>query len=212
MNGYSQVSILSLTVIEKGFNQVVISFFGLLSLCFVLPWPFGLIPVAGVLLLVAGVLSVYRIRPFWERMLSKFFSTDTVKHTLTAFTVLSPDRLVVMLCVTLAVYCSIILQFYVVLRGFYYVPLDIALRVLPLIFFVDILLPFSFGDFGVKETASVTLLGYFGIGGGIALSASFTNNVLSLLLPALFGGIIIVMNRFRHGQGVPSSSAHDTPS
>ena len=212
IDGYSQVSVLSLTVIEKGFNQAVIVFFGLLSLGFVLPWPVGLIPVAGELLLAVGLFSVYRIRPFWKRILSKFFSAETVENTLAAFTAISPDRLVVMLCLTLAVYCSIILQFYVVLRGFYHVPLEIALRVLPLIFFVDILLPFSFGDFGVKETASVTLLGYYGIGGGIALSASFTNNVLSLLLPALIGGIIVVMNRFRRGRGAPSSSAHDTPS
>jgi hypothetical protein len=52
--------------------------------------------------------------------------------------------------------------------------------------------------------ASVSLLGLHGVSGGIALSASFIQNVLTLLFPAMFGGMMVLMTRVRHGVKVHS--------
>ena len=153
MTGYSQIRLFSLTVVEKAGNQAVVLFAGLVTLSYILPWPYRLLPVAGALLLVAVILSVFRWEPFWERQLSRVFSPKTVEQTLTAFIALSPERLLAVLSFSLIVYLCYSLQFYFVLKSVADITIPLALKTIPIIYSADILLPVSFGDFGVKEAA-----------------------------------------------------------
>ena len=210
--GHPLLRTVSLTLIEKGLNQFVVLFFGCVTLTVILPWHLKLFPLAGVIVLVAGIILIHRLNHVWNRVLNRFFSDETVDHVLTALTALSPERIVTALSLSVAVYLGYSAHFYCLLLGFSHITLTTALKTLPIIYFVDQLLPFSYGDFGVKELASVSVLGHYGISGGIALSAAFIQNVLSLLLPALIGGIIVLVLRFRRGTEVPPSSVRDTPS
>ncbi len=210
--GHSRLRIASLTAVEKVFNHFVVLFFGLTALFIVLPWPFRLIPLAAVPGLAAVLLSMHRLKPLWERVLRLFADEETVENALAAFSVLSPNRLFVMLLYSVAVYLAYSTHFYIVMLGFCDVSLSVAIKTLPLIYFIDLLLPISLGDFGVKETASVSLLGYYGISGGAAFGASFTHNVLAFLLPGLAGGIMILVSHYLPGQEAPSSSVRSTPS
>ena len=210
--GHPFLKTLSLTFIEKGLNQFVVLFFGFVTLTVILPWHLKLFSFAGVIVLVAGLILIHRLNHVWKRILSRFFSVATVDNILTALIALSPERIVTALILSVAIYIGYSAHFYCLLLGFSHIPLTIALKTLPLIYLVDQLLPLSYGDFGVKELASVSVLGYYGINGGTALSASFTQNVLSSLLPALIGGIIIMVARFRRGPEVPPSSVRETPS
>ncbi|MFC1606822.1 lysylphosphatidylglycerol synthase transmembrane domain-containing protein [Candidatus Latescibacterota bacterium] len=211
MTGYSQIRLFSLTVVEKAGNQAVVLIAGLVTLSYILPWPYRLLPVAGAMLLVAAILSVFRWEPFWERQLSRVFSPKTVEQTLTAFIALSPERLLAVLWMSLAVYTCYSLQFYFVLKSVTDITIPLALKTLPIIYSADILLPVSMGDFGVKEAASVTLLGPHGVKGGAALSAAVMQNVLSLVIPGIIGGVIIARLRRRNGLPALPSDGRDIP-
>ncbi|MCE5251566.1 flippase-like domain-containing protein [bacterium] len=209
---HSPLRIASLTVVDKVFNSIVVLFFGFLSLTAVIPGKFALLaPLAGFILL-ACVFNIYRLKPLGEKILTPFLKKDTVDLMLTAFTHLRPGMVVELLIYSGAIYVIYVVRFYTLLYGFYETPAVTALKILPLVYFADLLLPFSFGDFGVKETASVALFGRYGISGGAAFSAAFTQNILTMLLPGLTGGIMIALSRFLPGRGVPSSTVHSTPS
>ena len=210
--GHPLLRTASLTFIEKVSNQLVVLFFGFVTLTVILPWHLKLFPLAGVILLVTGLIFIHRLNNVWKRILSRFFSDKTVEQVLTALTTLSPVRIVTILILSVGIYLGYSAHFYCLLLGFSPIALTTALKTLPLIYLADQLLPFSFGDFGVKEMASVSLLGYYGISGGTALSASFIQNVLSLLLPALIGGFIIIIAHFQRGHKAPPSSVRETPS
>ncbi len=210
--GHPLLRTASLTFIEKGLNQFVVLLFGFFTLTIILPWHLKLFPLAGDIALVTGLLLIHRLNHVWKRILSRFFSDKTVEHVLTALTNLSPERIVSAFILSVGVYLAYSAHFYCLLLGFTHIPLTTALKTIPIIYFSDQILPFSYGDFGVKEMVSVSLLGYYGISGASALSAAFMQNVLSLLVPALIGGIIVLVLRFRRGTEVPPSSVRKTPS
>ena len=209
--GHPFIKTVSLTFIEKGLNQFVVLFFGFVTLTVILPWHLKLFSLAGVIVLVTGLILIHRLNHVWRRVLGRFLSAATVDNILTALVALSPERIVTALILSVIIYIGYSAHFYCLLLGFSHIPLTIALKTLPIIYFVDQLLPLSYGDFGVKEMASVSVLGYYGITGGIALSASFIQNVLTLLIPALIGGLIILAARFRRASEAPPSSVRETP-
>lgn len=191
--GHSRIKIASLTIVDKGFNQIVIIIFGLFSLGFLLPWPLSLIPFISEIFFMYIILNLHRLKPGLERFLNKFTHSERVNNALAAFDALSTKSVLVMFGFSLTFYIIFISQFYILVLCFTPLPIYIAFKTLPVVYLVQLLLPISLGDFGVKEFTTVKLLSLFGISGEFAFSAMFTNNILTFLLPSILGGLMVAL-------------------
>ena len=63
-------------------------------------------------------------------------------------------------------------------------------------FLAKTLLPVSFGDLGVRESAAIYFFAQFGISRAAAFNASFLLFLINLLIPSLAGLLIILFNRY----------------
>ena len=185
MPGHSLIKIASLTIVDKGFNQVIVVIVGLFSLMLLLPWPMSLLLLAGDLILLIILFNIHRLKPGLERFLNKFTHSERVDNALAAFDALSLKKVLGMLAFSIAFYLVYVTQFYLMILSFVHVPLIIALKTLPIVYLIQLTLPVSFGDFGIKEMATVKLLVPFGIAGEFLFSATLTNNVITFFFPAI---------------------------
>lgn len=208
--GHSRLSIASLTLVDKGFNHFMILSAGLLALSFTVSGPVKFLFWSTEVILILITMSICRLKSFWERQLDRFFNKITVEQALAAYDALSFRRFLTMFAFTLCLYLIFVTQYYVIILAFVDMPAAIAVKSLPVVFFIALVLPFSFGGFGIKEMTAVTLLSTYNYEGGPILSASLTQNFLTFLLPGIAGGIMIMLHRFPQTQEVPSSSAHNT--
>ncbi|MFC1692203.1 lysylphosphatidylglycerol synthase transmembrane domain-containing protein [Candidatus Latescibacterota bacterium] len=204
--GQSTLKIASLTIADKGMNQIMVIVAGLFTLVVILPMPLSLLPLIGVVTLIGALFNIHRLRPVIERFLHKYIHTKKVDNILAAFDALSTETVIVMTGLTFLLYLVFVFQFYVVIVSFVDLPVSTAVRTLPVIYLINYVLPVSFGDFGVKEMATVHLLQPFGIAGGESFSASITHNVLTFLAPSIIGGIICAIFFPRPDREVPSSA------
>ena len=211
MPGCSKVRIASLTVLDKGFNQVVVVIAGLVSLSFLLPRPYSFIPIAAEVFFIAALINLHRLRPVLERLVNVFSQTKHVDNALAAFDALSPATIFGMTLYSVGFYLVYAVQYYLMIRAFTYAPADVAAKTLPVIYLVNLLLPVSFGDFGIKELTAVSLFSSFTIPGGAAFSATLTSNVMTFLLPSMAGGIMIALWRPRRVEEARSSDGQTAP-
>ena len=208
MPGYSVIKIASLTVVDKGFNQVIVVITGLFSLMLLLPWPLSLIPFAGEVFVISVIFNLHRLEPKLERFFHKFTDSERVDSALAAFDALSIKTVSGMIVFSLIFYCIYFIQFYLMILCFVDLPLMTALKTLPVVYLFQLLMPVSFGDFGIKEMVTVKLLAPFGIGGAFAFSATLINNVITFLLPAMVGGIMLGFHRPQPDLVAHSSTGH----
>ena len=198
MPGQSLVRIASLTVVDKGFNQATVVILGLFSLGLLLPWPLSITPFLVGVFVIGVLYNLYRLKPGLESFLHRFTHSERVDNALAAFDALSPNTVAGMICFSIVFYLIYAAQFYLMLLAFVHVPLITALKTLPVVYLINLILPVSFGHFGVKEIATVKLLTPFGISGVFVFSATLTNNVITFLLPGIVTGIMVAF--YRHGK------------
>ncbi|MBN1294666.1 MAG: flippase-like domain-containing protein [Candidatus Latescibacteria bacterium] len=212
IKGHSKLKIASLTLVDKGFNQFIILLGGIFALFLLKQGLFRVLVIGVGIALSFFVYTLCRAQQFWKKILERFFNKETVENALAAYSALSTGKFWVMFTYTVFLYSVYVSQFYIIFLAFADVSVLTAVQTLPLVFFIDLVLPLSFGGFGIKEMASVTILGAKGFDSGSAFSAAFIQNFLTYLLPGLIGGIIISIMRFLPGRRVLSSSAHNAPS
>jgi uncharacterized protein (TIRG00374 family) len=205
---HSPVKTASLTIVDKGFNMITITVAGLFSLGLLLPWPLSILPIMGELIVIIALLNIHRLEPFLARLLHKFTNSEQVDNALTAFDALSRKNVLVMTGFSIAFYLVFATQFYLMILCFVDLPLSVAVKTLPVVYLIQLALPISIGEFGIKEMAAVKLLVPFGIALESVFSASLTNNVIVFLLPSLTGGIILAFYRSRPDLKVRSSTDH----
>lgn len=203
--GISFVRLASLTIVDKGFNQMLVVIVGFIALSFIIPWPFSLIPLALDAALLYLLVRLHRLRPVIERILHRFTHSGMVDNALAAFDVLSTKTVIGMVIYSLAFYAVYAGQFYITVLAFTDLPAVVALKTIPVVYLVNFLLPVSIGDFGVKEAAAVHLLGPFGIQSGPVFAATLLNNVLTFFIPSIVGGILTLLYRPERGHGAPAS-------
>ncbi len=203
--GISLVRLASLTIVDKGFNQMLVVIVGFIALSFIVPWPFSLIPLAFDAALLFLLMRLHRLRPVIKRILDRFTHSGMVDNALAAFDALSSETVIGMVIYSLAFYAVYAVQFYITVLAFTDIPAVVALKTIPVVYLVNFLLPISIGDFGVKEAAAVHLLGPFGIQSGPVFAATLLNNVLTFFIPSVVGGILTLLYRPERGHGVPAS-------
>ncbi len=210
--GHSPLRTASLTVVDKGFNQIMILIFGLTAMGFMFSWPFRAIPFLAAIVIITIILNIHKTRPRLERFFHRFTHSETVDNALAAFDSLTWTKAVGMLVITAVFYATFTLQFYFLIRCFSDFSLLNGIRTIPVIYVINTMFPVGIGDFGVKEMAAVQVLGPFGIEGGPAFSATVTQNVVTFILPAVIGGIVFMFANPRKNQEDSPSDDCKNPS
>ena len=195
MPGYSKVRIASLTVVDKGFSQLMVILFGLLGTSLLLPFPFSLLPILIIITLLIALFNAHRLRPYIERILKRFAHSEMIDNALAAFDALSFDMVFGMLLFSVVFYLTFTIQLFIILRAFTEVPVGVGVQGVPLIYFANTLMPISIGEFGMKDFAAVQILGRFDIPGAAVLSATFTQTVMTLIIPSIIGGIMFAFTK-----------------
>jgi len=197
MPGYSKVKIASLTILDKGLNQLAIAMGGLFSLTFVLPLPFSIFPPFVLAIIAISIIYVNKLKKHFYPLLSKFINEAHIENALAIFDLVSPRNILKIGFVSFVFYSVFILQYYMMVRSFTDISLITAFKTLPIVYLVNLALPISFGEYGVKEMASYQLLTKYGIAGQCAVSATFAQNTLVFLIPSIIGGILMILSKIR---------------
>jgi uncharacterized membrane protein YbhN (UPF0104 family) len=168
-------------------------------------------PLAAEITLVVTLANINRLRPLLERAFRRFSSQHVASNALALFDALSRRTVCVMIGFSVAFFLTYTIQFYFFILCFTDLHWLVALKTIPLIYAINLVMPITIGDLGVKEIASVKLLGPFGIAGGAAFSASFTQNVITFIIPSIIGGVILAADSQRRRRGVRSSAGRTAP-
>jgi len=198
--GHSKIKVASLTMVDKGFNLIMVYMAGLVALSLLLPGLLALIPVAACCVFSMVLANIHRTKPPLERLFHRFTKSERVDNLLAAFDTLSSDTVTVMIAYSIVFYLVYTFQYFILIRCFTDISLATAIKTIPLVFVINTSLPIAIGDFGVKEMAAVHILGAVGITGGQAFSATLIQNVMVFLLPSFAGGIVFTLYRPSHRQ------------
>ncbi len=183
-----------------------------MALMLALPWPLKFLPLLAELMLLGLVVRFHRFRPAISHFFQRFSKKTTVDNLLAAFDALSKRTVLGMFGLSVCFFIVYTTQYYFIILCFTDLEWLTAVKTIPLIYAINLVMPITIGDLGVKEMASVKLLGPFGIAGGAAVSASLAQNVLTFLIPSLAGGIVLIMSRgARPLSEGRSSAAHTFP-
>ena len=211
IHDHSKLTIASLTVVDKGFSQLMVYLFGLTTLGFILPWPLPVFTflIEGIIIVI--LLNIHRLRPALETFFHKFTHSQRVDNALAAFDALSVRTVLGMLAYSIVFYLTFTSQLYCLILCYTDISFFTAVKTVPLIFFFNSMFPIAIGDLGIKEFFAVNVLGVFGIAGGPAFSASLTQNVLAFLIPSFIGGIVFAFSHPRRSQEAPASGDRTVP-
>ncbi|NUN70042.1 MAG: flippase-like domain-containing protein [Bacteroidetes bacterium] len=100
--------------------------------------------------------------------------------------------------VTAALYGAILLEYYFLFNAFGPVALGDAMMCAAAVFFVKaVILPVSFGDLGVRESAAVYFLTAVGSSAAVAFNASIVMSFLNVILPTGIGALLVITLRRR---------------
>jgi uncharacterized protein (TIRG00374 family) len=206
--GHSRVKIASLTLIDKGFSQLVVYLCGLFALGCAVPWPFSLIPFSVGFVVIVIASNIHRLRPFLEKFFIRFTHSERVKNALAAFDALSVRTVMGMIAFSIPFYITFTCQFYCMILCFTDLNVIDGIKTVPVIFFLNSMFPVAIGDLGVKEFMAVNVLRTFGIAGGAAFSASLIQNVLTFIVHSLAGGVVFIFLKPQRKQEVSASDDH----
>lgn len=189
----------ALTVIDKGYNQVVVVSAGLFALAFYLPDPWSLFAGISSVVPLVAVMAVHTIEPLIRRLAHRLTASDRPDFVLAVLDTISRKTIAGMLLYSLVFFVVYAFQFHLFLCAFTDVSAGVSLRTIPLVYIVDLALPISVGAFGVKEAAAVAILGRAGIPAAPVFAATLVQNAVTFLAPALAGGLITLL--YRPGPG-----------
>jgi uncharacterized protein (TIRG00374 family) len=190
--GHSNLKIASLTALDKGLNQITVLLAGLIALTAHLPGFWRILPLIFFAVILFALFNFKLLGPILKKIFNKFISSDKTENLLAVFSLLDKKRIMKLALISVLFYFTYMVQYYCLIRSFTPISPAQALKNLPLIYLINLLLPVGIGDFGVKETAAVFLLGAEGIAGGSAFSATVVNNFMSFVIPSLTGGVLIL--------------------
>ncbi len=99
--------------------------------------------------------------------------------------------------VNLFFYFIILFQFYLLLSAFYINVsfLDAILIASLILFTTTVVVPFSFGDIGVREGAATYLIVLVGIPAAVGFNAAFVLFILNVIIPSIVGLFFLMKNK-----------------
>ena len=196
----SRTKLFALTVVDNLSSFFITGIFGPIGLAYIFGiWYLLLIPVGLIILLAAFFLYRRRIDISQWRLLR--WKIIPVKFRLVEFwetiKVLPISRIIFVLFISAVMFFCYSFQFYLLITAFEDIsPVD-GFASISAIMFVKSILPISFGDLGIREGASILMLGKFGVSRAAALNASLLLFSFNLLVPAIIGSVFITGFKWR---------------
>lgn len=178
-----------LVLLDKFFDVEVLVLLSAIGAWEIISWGLGalllLMGVAG--LVFAFFPRVFR-RPI-ELIERRMPFGGRTKEVFSALDSLSPPATILYLVLTVAAFAIVILQFGVILHGATNVSPRIALLTFPLVILTNIV-PLTIAGLGLREGASILLLGHFHVNAALAAISAFTMFFLNTALPGLAGAFV----------------------
>ncbi len=193
-----RLTITGLNVLDKVASQVVIITLGGFALLYMLvtgqgAWHFSnaiwifSIGVALLLGLWMIVLNPRLIQKLTRRLQARFSAASKLRSLIAAFDNLSFQDSAVVLGLSLLWYLLIIFQYHIVVSAFTDVSVGESYLAVSAMLLIKTLLPFTFGDLGIREGVAMYFYSRFSIPEAAVFNASLLIFLFNLLLPALCG-------------------------
>ena len=126
-----------------------------------------------------------------KKILSPFSIRDKVQTILESMERVKGKPMAVSLAMTAAAYGLVLAEFYLLILGFEFVPIQPILVVFPLVMLTNIL-PVTIGGLGVREGTAAVLFSMFNVSEAIAVNAAFLIFFINTFLPGLIGALLLL--------------------
>ncbi|MBN1479564.1 UPF0104 family protein [candidate division KSB1 bacterium] len=195
--------LLGLLMVDKLITLAVLYFFGIIGLSHFISMrmhPFVWLPIFIMTIVLVLFFLLFLLRPEllrsivsrYHSVFSRYSSLDKIISGVEMATPHFTLQLLALTALQTLTYCS---QFLLFLFAFIEMPILAAYLSIFAIMFAKSLLPISLGDLGIRESAAVYFLGYFGVPDVAAFNASFLLFLINILLPSIVGLGLLLFKR-----------------
>jgi len=196
--------LIGLVFVDKLFALVVIYLFGIIGFFYFLQLKSNLLiwlPLKIILLILLVIFLFFILHPQLLKMILVRYLPFLKKHnkinqtvsSLNAFTSKDAYKLFTLAVLHVITY---VLQFYLLVCAFTTVQFYRGLLAIVSTIMVKTLLPVSFGDLGIRESAAVFFFSHFNVEQAAAFNASFLLFLINIFTPGVVGLILLLINRF----------------
>jgi len=195
------------SIIDKLMSMIFIIFFGLLSLIFILRFDlelpseiiisFSLIILSLTFFLAQLIFDSDFVKNYLAKKIAALKITHSIKGEFNDLISIDKVHINSALLYSILLQIIILLQFSILVAAFsnqynlFYFMSAGALMLFTKSFFPSI----SFGDIGVRETASIFFLGIFNISQNVAVAASLLLFIFNALLPSILGAVLLFISK-----------------
>jgi uncharacterized membrane protein YbhN (UPF0104 family) len=199
----SWVSLLAIAFIDKLFSLSVVIFWGAVGLMFFIGrqlYIYTMVPI--IIFTVIALIVIYYILFHPEIIRSFLYSLniilpfrEKIKLLMTGLDNFHRRQAIILLLLTICFYFIFLLQFYILVYSFestLFLPAFLAISATML---VKSMLPISFGDLGIRESAAIFFLAKIGLQESTAFNASILLFLINLLIPSVVGLVLVLKYR-----------------
>lgn len=199
----SWVSLLGIAFIDKLFSLAVVIFWGAIGLMFFVSkqlYLYTMVPI--VIFTVVALIVVYYVL-FHPEIIKGFLYSlniilpfrDKIKALMSSLDNFHRRQALNLFLMTLCFYFIFLVQFYILVCSFESAPFLQAFLAIAAAMLVKSMLPISFGDLGIRESAAIFFLGKIGLQQSTAFNASILLFLINLLIPSIVGLALILKYR-----------------
>lgn len=199
----SWVSLLGIAFIDKLFSLAVVIFWGAIGLMFFVSkqlYLYTMVPI--VIFTIIALIVVYYVL-FHPEIIKGFLYSlniilpfrEKIKALMSSLDHFHRRQAINLLLMTFCFYFIFLVQFYILVCSFEPAPLLPAFLAIAAAMLVKSMLPISFGDLGIRESAAIFFLGKIGIQQSTAFNASILLFLINLLIPSMVGLVLVLKYR-----------------
>lgn len=199
----SWISLLGIAFIDKLFSLAVVIFWGAIGLMFFVSkqlYLYTMVPIA--IFTVIALIVVYYVLFHPEIIRGFLYSLniilpfrEKIKSLMSSLDHFHRRQAMNLLLMTFCFYFIFLIQFYILVCSFETAPLLPAFLAIASTMLVKSMLPISFGDLGIRESAAIFFLAKIGLQQATAFNASILLFLINLLIPSLIGLILVLKYR-----------------
>ncbi len=192
-----------LVIIDKLFAMVMVYLFGLAGFAYFLQlkaghllWqPLLIALVILLLLIIFLILHPDLLRTLLMRFKPRLMKIHFIEKLTSAYSSFTHRHAYTLFGFAACHVFTYLFQFYLLIKAFAEINLLLGLLAVAATFLAKTLLPISFGDLGVRETAAIYFFSQLGITRAAAFNASFILFIINILIPSTIGMVVILLNR-----------------
>jgi uncharacterized membrane protein YbhN (UPF0104 family) len=197
------VKVLGMAFMDKFFSLAVVIFWGAIGVMFFVGrelYIYTLAPIIIFCLITLIVIYYIILRP--EIIRSFLYSLnvilpfrDKIKLLMSSLDNFHRKQALNLLLLSVGFYFIFFVQFYILVCAFQGAPLLPSFFAIASVMLVKSMLPISFGDLGIRESAAIFFLGKIGLLEATAFNASILLFVINLLIPSIVGLFLLLKYR-----------------